>query len=110
MVDLIGKFSLLTQDEKQNIYNLEAKKEVIKKTNEKIDLNIDRGMLIQSCLVRVMKTRKKLDHNQLISQTMSQIDRFCPKITDVKKNIEKLLEKEYIERDPINRNIYNYLA
>ena len=95
---------------KQNIYNLEAKKEVIKKTNEKIDLNIDRGMLIQSCLVRVMKTRKKLDHNQLISQTMSQIDRFCPKITDVKKNIEKLLEKEYIERDPINRNIYNYLA
>ena len=34
----------------------------------KIDMSIDRSMLIQSCLVRVMKTRKKLDHNQLITQ------------------------------------------
>lgn len=95
---------------RQNIYNLETKKEVKKNNDVKIDMSIDRSMLIQSCLVRVMKTRKKLDHNQLITQTMSQIEKFCPKVSDVKKNIEKLIDKEYIERDTENRNMYNYLA
>ncbi len=46
-----------------------------------------------------MKSRKKMKHVVLVQETISQIkSRFTPKIQDIKKSIDQLIEKEYLER------------
>ena len=69
----------------------------------------DRIHVMDAAIVRIMKTRQKLPHNQLISEIYGQL-KFPSKTADLKKRIESLIDREYIERDDKTPNIYNYLA
>jgi cullin-4 len=69
----------------------------------------DRLYLIDAVLVRVMKARKTILHQQLIPQVLEQV-KVPAQPADVKKRIESLIEREYMERDSKDRNRYNYLA
>jgi len=69
----------------------------------------DRQYQVDAAIVRIMKTRKQLSHNQLITQLYSQL-KFPAKANDLKKRIESLIEREYLERDTNDASTYNYLA
>lgn len=69
----------------------------------------ERNCQIDAALVRIMKTRRTLHHTALIGEIYSQL-RFPHKPADIKKRIESLIEREYLERDERNAQTYHYLA
>lgn len=69
----------------------------------------DRQYQIDAAIVRIMKMRKTLSHNLLISELFNQL-KFPVKPADLKKRIESLIDRDYMERDKDNPNQYSYIA
>jgi cullin 1 len=65
---------------------------------------------IEAAIVRIMKARTTLSHQKLLSEVMAQLTFFRPEPRDVKKRIEAMIDREYLERNPDNPTFYNYLA
>ncbi|CDR88704.1 related to Cullin-3 [Sporisorium scitamineum] len=80
-----------------------------KATNEKVEE--ERTFLVEACIVRIMKNRKQVSHNELVQETITQLtSRFQPSLVMIKKRIESLIEREYLERKQDERSVYCYLA
>lgn len=58
------------------------------------------------------RQRKELKHQQLITEVIQQLAaRFSPDVNLLKKKIESLIEREYLERvGDIDRPAYRYMA
>jgi len=81
------------------------------KDSTRATVDEDRKHAIEAALVRIMKTRKTLDHQKLVLEASNQLLRhFKPDPKQIKKRIEDLIAREYLERDANNNNVYKYLA
>ena len=65
--------------------------------------------IIQSTITRIMKGRigQRSTHFWLVEETVKQIDLFPVQPTQIKENIEKLIEKNVIKR---NEDSYEYIS
>ncbi|EJT72494.1 Cullin-3 [Gaeumannomyces tritici R3-111a-1] len=82
------------------------------KTEDKNDET--RRHMVDAAIVRIMKSRKELAHNSLLTEVISQLaSRFQPQVPMIKARIEDLIGREYLERieDSAATNpAYRYLA
>ncbi|KAH9447493.1 hypothetical protein Pst134EB_021510 [Puccinia striiformis f. sp. tritici] len=121
---LLVKQKVLTQDDDTYDLNLEFKSKKIRvslnapvKAEQKAEsadvmktVDEDRKLLIQAVIVRIMKSRKTLKHQALIQESIGQLaSRFKPSVVDIKKAIEVLIEKEYVQRQKDSRDVFEYV-
>lgn len=70
-----------------------------------------RKLVVNASIVRIMKSRQTINHNDLIAELVKQLlSRFQPLTLLIKQRIEDLIEKEYLKRDDNDRTIYHYVA
>lgn len=79
------------------------------RTHQQIDEN--RKYVIEAAIVRIMKTRKTLQHRELVAQVLDQIGaKFQPTVPMIKKGITGLIERDYLQRRNGETDVYEYLA
>ena len=126
-VDLLVKMKILNTVGDSKVYTIN--KDYKYKANKvKIDIAIksetdkdeqvtldeadaDKELLRQLVIVRLMKMRKVLSHNDLITQAILQLSKTSnTTVRKIQLTIEGLIEKEYMKRSLSSEFLYEYIA
>lgn len=104
------------------INQIQAKETQIEQAQTEERVFEDRQFTIDACIVRIMKTRKTISHQSLCSELFESL-KFPVQVinmsrlqsNDLKKRIESLIERDFIERSDggsgnVSAQMYNYLA
>ena len=99
----LGKFKILsispTKDSGLLTFEEAREREATMKT-----IVDDRKCQIEAVVVRIMKSRKTMLHNNLVCEVIAQlVARFNPEPTMVKQKIENLIDREFLERSAKDR-------
>ncbi|PNS17618.1 hypothetical protein CAC42_3013 [Sphaceloma murrayae] len=90
-----------------NQVQLKETKQENKETHERVAE--DRNFECQAAIVRIMKSRKTIGHSELVAEVITATrTRGVLAVADIKRNIDRLIEKDYMERD--DGNMYSYVA
>jgi cullin 1 len=95
---------------KSKLKQLAISAPMIKETFNKEKVDIDRTHAIEAAIVKIMKSRKKMNYIHLLNEVMTILQMFKPTASAIKARIESLIEKDYIERDSEDSNLFRYLA
>ncbi|RXK41513.1 Cullin 1 [Tremella mesenterica] len=126
-LSLLVKAKVLLHDETTNLYDLNLNfksKKIRVQLNQPVraeqkaettdvlhQVDEDRKFVYQATIVRLMKARKTMKHQALIQEVTSLIStKFTPKVPEIKKAIDHLIDKEYLERSAESNDTYQYLA
>ena len=69
-----------------------------------------RKLLVESSIVRVMKSRGVITHALLVGEVIKQVSAFfVPTPQEIKTRIESLIERDYMERSEDHQDKYEYV-
>lgn len=108
--DVLSSLSKSSDSQLKKIATTNSEKEITE--NEKIEkeLNAERQIFLEACIVRIMKAKRKLPHTTLVNECIAQShQRFSAKVSLIKKAIDSLIQKEYLQRCDDGES-YKYLA
>ena len=80
------------------------------KNESKTQLYENRNENINAVIIRIMKSKKTMSYNSIIIELNNTITIFKPQIKDIKKCIENLIERDYLERNDNDKSILNYIS
>lgn len=89
-----------------NVKMMDSKTEE-REANEEIEMQ--KHEVLRAAIVRIMKARKNMKHEQLSTEVFQIVERFKPNVSQVKKAIEVLIEEQYLSRDA-DGNGYEYIS
>ncbi|KAI1383589.1 putative cullulin 3 [Hypoxylon trugodes] len=101
------KIKAPTVNSGNRVENDEERKETDKNNEE------TRMYVTDAAIVRIMKQRKELAHSQLITEVIQVLaSRFKPDVSLIKKRIEALINRDYLERTELadGSPAYKYVA
>ncbi|GJD06777.1 Cullin-1 [Galdieria sulphuraria] len=94
-----------------NLLEPEMNKESSDVENSRRKMEEDRRLQIQACLVRIMKRYRRANLSFLIGETVSLLShRFKAAVSDIKLNLESLVEKDYIVKVDDAADTFEYVA
>eukprot|EP00388_Colpodella_angusta_P003144 GDKJ01011219.1.p1 GENE.GDKJ01011219.1~~GDKJ01011219.1.p1 ORF type:complete len:1030 (+),score=246.96 GDKJ01011219.1:45-3134(+) len=75
----------------------------------------NRRFIIEAIIVKIMKSRKSLNHRQLETEVAKQVletsgGGFELESRQLKMVVESLIERDYLDRDPEDHQLYKYVA
>ncbi|OMJ64973.1 hypothetical protein SteCoe_40495 [Stentor coeruleus] len=76
---------------------------------ENNDIENDRKLLLDSIIIRIAKKEKKISVERLVEQILGEIKLFVPKPESIKRHIESLISREFLEISPYEAGVYNYV-
>jgi cullin 1 len=68
-------------------------------SKKKIDVEVQqqRGFGIDATIVRILKARKRLSHQELVGEVIHQVQNFAPENKLIRQRVEGLIEREYLD-------------
>jgi hypothetical protein len=88
--------------------SLTAKREERKGNEDMSEIMKEREFVIDAAIVRIMKSRREMALLDLQQETKKLISLFVPDPKMVKRRIDSLMERDYLERHPDKTNIFIY--
>jgi Cullin protein neddylation domain len=76
---------------------------------ENDDIERERGAVIDSKIVAIMKTNKQFRHVELVPKVMEMISMFKAQPPMIKMRIEHLIKNDYMKRDDKDKSLYIYM-
>ncbi|KLO17574.1 Cullin-domain-containing protein [Schizopora paradoxa] len=97
--------------QKVHINSIQVKETIEESKKTQSIIEGDRKHYLDAAIVRVMKAKKNMMHQALITATIDAVNKhFTPDVRMIKERIERLIEEEYMRRDDEVDGKYVYVA